>query len=59
MNITILILFLHLNQNDIIYLVFVSQNYNIIFYNIIDEKKVIEIFTHDENIIELKYQYDE
>ena len=47
------------SKDDIFYLVFINDKYNIIFYNIIDEKKVIEIFTHDNKIIELKYLFDE
>ena len=47
------------SKDDIIYLVFVNGKYDIIFYNIIDEKKVIEIVIHDDNILELKYLFDE
>lgn len=45
--------------DDILYLVYIKEKYYINFYNIIDERKICEIVTNDEKIIELKYLFDE
>ena len=44
--------------DDIFYLVYINTEY-IIFYNLIDERKVIDICTGLFDIIEIKYLFDE
>ena len=45
--------------DEIFYLVHIKKETHIVFYNLFDERNVIEIFTGDYNIIEIKYLFDE
>ena len=45
--------------DDIFYLVYIKEECFIVFYNLIDEKKVIDIDTKNDPIVEIKYLFVE
>ena len=45
--------------DDIFYLVYIRGKYYIVFYNLIDEKKVIDIQSNYDKIVDIKYLFDE